>query len=256
MMTCRSDIGVSIPSSAGSSLKMVNTKFTKAKPGHRCSLCGKRFPTEDKWSHHTIQCARELREELAFECQECDYATKRERDLKRHAESQHRTDNLQKEKTGRNELDDLGKDPGDLHHLIGLKNTSQKPAAAGEKKRSADDSPVFAPPRKIFRVTQGDAPDKTKIQSKSAEGHRKKSTSADKEEAKNTISTSTQTQESDGQVVSTEVQTETSDRCDCGIQTSPVKKLVHHSVTRTVTYRDNHKKIKEVEVDAWDSESD
>jgi hypothetical protein len=47
------------------------------------SNCGKRLPTKDLWNEHTIKCARKLRERLAFECAECDYATKRERDLER-----------------------------------------------------------------------------------------------------------------------------------------------------------------------------
>ena len=157
---------------------MVNTKLTKAKPGHRCSLCGKRYPTEDEWKEHTIRCARDLREELAFEC---DYATKRERDLKRHTENQHKSN--RRERTDGSEVDDLGRDPGDLHDLIGLDSPSRKPAAAeGKKKREkADDFPVFDPPRKVSRTTQGNAPGSSKTPSKSPTGDHRKQTCADKD---------------------------------------------------------------------------
>ena len=95
---------------------------------------------------------------VTFECPDCDYAAKRKRDLRRHAEYHHRAGSLREGKT-----DDLRKDPGDL---IGLTNLSKEPAAVREKKRGVDDSPVFAPPRKISCDTQGDAPEKSKTQSR------------------------------------------------------------------------------------------
>lgn len=101
---------------------MVNTKVTPAKPGHRCSLCGKRYPTEDEWKEHTLSCAKERRDELTYECPDCDYATKREMDLKRHS----KTHNAAKKK--RNEPNDLRKDPGDLFDLIGLKEPTTRPS--------------------------------------------------------------------------------------------------------------------------------
>lgn len=86
--------------------RMINTKITQAKPGHRCNLCGKRYPTEDEWKEHTLSCAREMRDKLNYECLDCDYATIREEDLKRNWE----THNSTKEKP--KESNDLGKDPG------------------------------------------------------------------------------------------------------------------------------------------------
>lgn len=67
--------------------RIVNTKFPPAKLGHRCNLCGKRYPTENLWKEHTLSCSKEKRGELNYKCPECDYATKRERDLKRHSET-------------------------------------------------------------------------------------------------------------------------------------------------------------------------
>jgi hypothetical protein len=136
-------------------------------------------------------------------------------------------------------VDDLGRDPGDLYDLIGLGSPSWKPAAAEEKKKKADDFPVFEPPPKVIRTTQGDVLSSSKTQSKSPEGDRRKLTSADKKAAK-TVSTSTQTLRSGSQSASSEVQTEEPDMCDCGIQAFPVTRMVHHSVTRTVTYRDDN----------------
>jgi hypothetical protein len=146
-----------------------------------------------------------------------------------------------REKTDRGEIDNKGKNPGDHHKFIGLGNPSRKPAAAAEeKKKKADDFPVFEPPRKVSRTTQGDAPGSSKTQSKSPAGDRRKLTSTDKK-AKKTVSTSTQTLRSGSQAVSTDVQTEGPDRCENGIQTSPVKKLTGLSVTKTVTHRDDKK---------------
>jgi hypothetical protein len=58
--------------------RMVNTKLTKVKPGHRRSFCGKQFQTNDVWNEHAVQCLRELREKLRFKCAKCDYAAKRD----------------------------------------------------------------------------------------------------------------------------------------------------------------------------------
>jgi hypothetical protein len=203
---------------------MVNIKLTKIKPGHRCSLCGKRFPTMDEWNEHTIQCAREFREKLTFEYAECDYVTKRKQDIKRHAETHYRADNREK---AWSEVDDVGKDPGDLHELIGLVNPSRKSLGAGKKEKKANDPSVFEPfSRKICRITQGDSPNTSKSQSKSEAGDRRKLASTDKEKATKTVSASTQTQiqVSNGQIVSTAVQMEETDSCECEIHTSPVKR--------------------------------
>lgn len=37
--------------------------------------------------HYTLSCSKEKRGELNYKCPECDYATKRERDLKRYSET-------------------------------------------------------------------------------------------------------------------------------------------------------------------------
>ena len=144
-----------------------------------------------------------------------------------------------------------------LYDLIGLGSPSRKPAAAeGKKKREkADDFPVFDPPRKVSRTTQGNAPGSSKTPSKSPTGDPRKQICADKDKA--TVSTSTQTLHRGIQAVSAEAQTEARDTCDCGVQTSPLKRMVRHSVTKTVTYRDDHnRKITEVEEEKWESQSD
>jgi hypothetical protein len=89
--------------------------------------------------------------------------TKRERELKRHADIHHGADSRKKIDQG-----DIskGKDPGDLHESTGLINTSRKPAAAGEKEEKADDPLVFEHSWKICRITQGGALVTNKTQSK------------------------------------------------------------------------------------------
>jgi hypothetical protein len=157
-----------------------------------------------EWDEHTVQYARELREKLIFKCVKCDYATKRVRNLKRHPETRHRADS--KEKTARpGEINNKRKDPGDHHKFNGLGSPSRNPAAAEEKKKKVDNFPVFEPPRKVSRTTQGDAPGSSKTQSKSPAVDCGKLTSADKK-AKKTVSTSTQTLQSGSQAMSTEVQ--------------------------------------------------
>jgi hypothetical protein len=212
---------------------MVNSKLTKVKPGHRRSFCGKQFQTNDVWNEHTVQCLRKRRDKLKFECVKCDYAAKRERDLKRHAETRHRADS--REKTDQGEIDNKGKDPRNPHEFIGLVNLSRKPMVAGEKEKSADDFSAFEPPRKVGRIKQGDAPETSKTKSKLTADSRRKLSSADKHQngkPKKMVSTCTQTHGCCGQTGSTEVQTEEPDSCDRGIQASPVKKLTRLSVTQ------------------------
>lgn len=128
--------------------RMVNTKVTTAKPGHRCILCGKRYPTEDEWKEHTLACAKEKKDELTYECPDCDYATRRERDLKRHSE----THNVAKDKP--DEPNDLRNNHGDFLDLIGLKEPSTRPSTPKKKK---DYSPQFSSPKKVFRMDSSSA---------------------------------------------------------------------------------------------------
>lgn len=194
--------------------RMVNTKVTPAKPGHRCSLCGKRYPTENEWKEHTLSCARERRDELNYECPECDYATRRERDLKRHSE----THTSAKEKP--EESTDLGKDPGDLFELIGLKEPSTKASVPKKKKAEV---PEFAPPKKVFRISAASSSD---------------SLSA-----------------SDGKKRNIGTQTEQLELCGCGIQTSP-RRRVHRVRTKVTTYREDDRKVKETNEDSWYTDED
>lgn len=78
---------------------------------------------------------------MNYECPECDYATRRERDLKRHSE----THTSAKEKP--EESTDLGKDPGDLFELIGLKEPSTKASVPKKKKAEV---PEVASPKKVL----------------------------------------------------------------------------------------------------------
>jgi uncharacterized C2H2 Zn-finger protein len=140
--------------------RMVNPKLTKVKPGHRRSFCGKQFQTNDVWNEHTVQCLRKRTEKLKFECAECDYVAKRERDLKRHVQTRHKADSREKTEVG--EMDNKGKDPRNHHELIGLIYLSRKPMVAGEKEKSADDFSAVEPSRKVSRFKQGDAPETSK----------------------------------------------------------------------------------------------
>jgi hypothetical protein len=215
---------------------LISTKLIKVKPGHKSTFCGNRFQTKDEWNAHTVQCARNRREKLTFECAECDYAAKRERDLKRHVETRHRADSREKI--------DKGKDPGNPHEFIGLVNLSRKLMVAGEKEKSADDFSAFEPPWKVGRVKQQNAPDMSKTKSKLTADSRRKSSSADKHhkgKPKKMVSICTQTHRCCPQAGSTEVQTEGPDRC--GSRMSPVEKLTRLSVTRVVTHRDDNQKI-------------
>jgi hypothetical protein len=92
--------------------------------------------------------------------------TKRERDLKRHAEKHHKADSRKKTEN--------------LHESVGQVNPFRKPVAAGEKEKKPDDPLVFELSRKIFHITQGGALVKTKTQSKSTAEDRRKLSSAHK----------------------------------------------------------------------------
>jgi uncharacterized C2H2 Zn-finger protein len=181
---------------------------------------------------------REHREKLTFKCSECDYVFKRERDLKRHAETRHRADS--RDKTDLGEMDNKGKGPGNLHELIGMVRISKKAVAAGERENSVDYSTVFELPRKVCRTAQGDAPGSSKMQLKSPAGDCRKLISVDNGKPKKMVSTCTQTHGCCGQAGSTEFQTEKPDSCDRGIQASPVKKL-----TRLSLHRDNNQKMED-----------
>jgi hypothetical protein len=179
---------------------------------------------------------------LRFKCGKCDYAAKRERDLKRHTEIHHKVDG--REKTELGEMDNNGKAPRNPHKFTRLVNLSRKLMVAGEKEKSADDFSVFEPQQKVGRTKQGNAPETSKTKSKLTADSRRKSSSADKHhkgKRKKMVSTSTQTHRCCGQAGSPEVQTEGLDSCESGSQASPVKKLTRLSVTRTVTYRDSKK---------------
>jgi hypothetical protein len=168
-----------------------------------------------------------------FECAECDYAAKRERDLKRHVETRHRADT--KEKTDLDEIANTGKDPRNLHEFIGLVRVPRKPVVVGEKEKSVDDFSAFEPPQKVGRVKQRNAPETLKTKSKLTAGSRRKLSSADKHhkgKRKKMVSICTQTHECCGQAGSTKVQTEEPDSYERGIQTSPIKKLTRLSVTQ------------------------
>jgi hypothetical protein len=121
-----------------------------------------------------------------------------------------------REKTDQDDIDNKGKDPRDRHGFIGLVNLSRKLMVAGEKEKSVDDSFAFEPPRMVCRIMQGYAPDTSKNQSRSAVGDCRILVNVEKGKPKKTISTSTQTQRSCGQVGSTEVQTEVSDKSEIG----------------------------------------
>ena len=57
-------------------------------------MCLKQFPSVDELKNHILQCGLNKAKELIFRCPSCNYATKRERDLKRHQEAkQHHTTN-------------------------------------------------------------------------------------------------------------------------------------------------------------------
>ena len=57
-------------------------------------MCLKKFPSVDDLKNHILQCGLNKAKELIFRCPSCNYATKRERDLKRHQETkQHHTTN-------------------------------------------------------------------------------------------------------------------------------------------------------------------
>ena len=56
-------------------------------------MCFKKFPSVDDLKNHILQCGLNKAKELIHKCPSCNYATKRERDLKRHPEIKHNTTN-------------------------------------------------------------------------------------------------------------------------------------------------------------------
>ena len=56
-------------------------------------MCLKKFPSIEKLKNHILQCGLNKAKELIYKCPNCNYATKRERDLKRHQEAKHNTTN-------------------------------------------------------------------------------------------------------------------------------------------------------------------
>ena len=58
-----------------------------------CPMCVKKFPSVDDLKNHILECGLNKAKELIHKCPSCNYATKRERDLKRHLETKHNTTN-------------------------------------------------------------------------------------------------------------------------------------------------------------------
>lgn len=73
---------------------------------------------EDEWKEYMFVCVKEKKDELMYECLDCDYVIRRERDLKKYFEIY----NVVKDKF--DEFKDLRNNYGDFFDLIGLKELS------------------------------------------------------------------------------------------------------------------------------------
>lgn len=102
-----------------------------------------------------IACAKEKRDERVQECMECDYAAKRERNLKRHLET-HMSPSEKHAEARHGLEEDLGTEPGGLYELIGVFPAKAEKTCPGPpilERRSLINALHFHPSRRFSRLS-------------------------------------------------------------------------------------------------------
>ena len=108
---------------------MVLTKVTPRKQKSettddelRCAMCNTMFGAEEEWIKHTLECAKQRRVKK-FKCKDCDYATNKACDMKRHVARKHPVSAKVVE-----DSDWEKQDPGDMDDIFGVDTDSDKEA--------------------------------------------------------------------------------------------------------------------------------
>lgn len=107
--------------------RMVNIKVTARKEVAgvdtndelRCAMCSKMLATDEEWKEHTLDCAKQRRVKK-FKCKDCNYATNKSCDMKRHTNRMHTQ--------GAADSDDEWKaqDPGEMTDILGAASETEE----------------------------------------------------------------------------------------------------------------------------------